>query len=338
MALRCWILTDGRVGSENNARGLAEALGVMVDVFPVRLCEPWKSLSPWLVRWVPRAAFADFPDVEASGGWPDLLITAGRTPAVAALYVRRASRGKTFCVQMMKAGIAPSFFDLVVVPFHDKLQGKNVLVSTGALHRLGEETLAREGAVWRPTFDALKADWLCGLLVGGSTKGMVLDADVARRMIVPLIERVSAQGGKIIATCSRRTDAAVVSLVREVITAQGGYCWDGKGDNPYFGIMACSDAVAVTADSVSMVSEACYRGGRSVWMVSLGGENKKLARFHQRAIAGGHALMFDPAAERIDLRAVPEGFGIALRDMEKIASEVRDALQARGYNTDGLMS
>ena len=39
-----------------------------------------------------------------------------------------------------------------------------------------------------------------------------------------------------------------------------GEVWDGTGDNPYFAYLALADALLVTADSVSMVSEAAATG------------------------------------------------------------------------------
>ena len=35
------------------------------------------------------------------------------------------------------------------------------------------------------------------------------------------------------------------------------YRWGEPGENPYLGFLASADAVVVTADSVSMISEAC---------------------------------------------------------------------------------
>ena len=48
------------------------------------------------------------------------------------------------------------------------------------------------------------------------------------------------------------------------------FLWDGEGDNPYFGILALSDRLVVTGDSVSMVSEAAA-SGRPVAVFDLGG-------------------------------------------------------------------
>lgn len=318
MGPTCWILTDGRTGSENHSRGLAEALGVDCTVHPIALRQPWKSLSPWLLRWIPQQAFRTFPHNTA---WPDLLITTGRTPAVGALYVRRASRGRTVCVQIMKPGISPAAFDLVIVPHHDHLTGKNVLVTTGALHPLSENKLAEARAVWLPRFAALGGSFVAGLLVGGTTQGLTLDATVARQVIVPFVKEVAARGGRIVATCSRRTDPEAARIIGTAIAKTDGFCWNGTGENPYGGILACADVLAVTSDSVSMLSEAAFTG-RPVWLLPLPGHNAKLARFHAKLLANHHARRFEGKLDTWE--AVP------LREWDRILPRVRDALAARG--------
>jgi uncharacterized protein len=48
----------------------------------------------------------------------------------------------------------------------------------------------------------------------------------------------------------------VVRVLTEALAPLGAYVWDGEGDNPYFGMLALADAIIVTMDSISMVSEA----------------------------------------------------------------------------------
>ena len=46
------------------------------------------------------------------------------------------------------------------------------------------------------------------------------------------------------------------------------YIWDSKGENPYLGFLGSADAVFVTEDSVSMISDACTTG-KPVYTLSL---------------------------------------------------------------------
>jgi mitochondrial fission protein ELM1 len=65
--------------------------------------------------------------------------------------------------------------------------------------------------------------------------------------------------GSVLATTSRRTggeatDALAAGLSRSLHLL---YRWGEPGENPYLGFLATADAIVVTADSESMLSEAC---------------------------------------------------------------------------------
>ena len=68
--------------------------------------------------------------------------------------------------------------------------------------------------------------------------------------------------------------------MRERLAGIPGEIWDGSGDNPYFAYLAVADALIVTANSVSMVSEAAATG-KPVHVVDLPGGDAKFARFHE---------------------------------------------------------
>jgi hypothetical protein len=74
------------------------------------------------------------------------------------------------------------------------------------------------------------------------------------------------------------------------------FIWDGAGENPYFGLLGLADAVLVTADSVSMVSEAAA-SGKPVHVVDLDGGSAKFARFHAGMRAAGITRPFAGAIE-----------------------------------------
>jgi hypothetical protein len=59
--------------------------------------------------------------------------------------------------------------------------------------------------------------------------------------------------------------------------APRAFLWEGEGENPYFSILACSDALLVTGDSVNMASDAAATGA-PVHVFAPGG-SPKLAAF-----------------------------------------------------------
>lgn len=91
--MKCWIITEGLAGTENQCIGVAEALGVEAEIKRVALRQPWKSLSPWL-GFESGSVF----EPALSPPWPDLLIASGRKSIAASRFIRKASKGKTFTV------------------------------------------------------------------------------------------------------------------------------------------------------------------------------------------------------------------------------------------------
>lgn len=317
MSTSCWILTDGRTGTENNARGLAEALGLSPEVKRVELRQPWKTLSPWL-RLGLRYAFTlplepapspALPRVSGRGSnWPDLLITAGRTPAVGSLYVGQQSPA-TLRIHITNPGISARHFNLVIAPQHDGLSGPHILTTTGALHRVTPEKLAEAKALWEPRFAHLPRPWH-GVLVGGDAHGLRLDASTAQSFM----QEITALGGSTLVTASRRTGPDARTELSRLAT----YMWDGSGDNPYLGILACVDALYVTADSVSMLSEAAS-SGKPAYLLSLPGHAAKLERCHKALLEGGHIARFT---------GMPPTPTTRLDDMSKAVAAVRELLLA----------
>jgi hypothetical protein len=67
------------------------------------------------------------------------------------------------------------------------------------------------------------------------------------------------------------TPAAAIRVLREDLGVPTHfYAWQpGAADNPYFGYLALADAFIVTADSVSMLAEACATG-KPLYLFDLG--------------------------------------------------------------------
>lgn len=276
MNLTCWILTDGRIGTENNARGLAEALGLAYEVKTIRLRQPWKTLSPWL-RWGLRYAI----EPQLHGPWPDVVITAGRTPAVGSLYIGQQNPA-TKRIHITSPGISSRHFDLVIAPKHDRLKGRNVHQTIGALHRVTPEKLADAAAHWAPHFAHLPRPFHV-VLVGGDAHGYRLTPVVTTRFM----EQIKGLGGSILGTASRRTSPETRQILEQNVT----WLWDGTGDNPYLGLIALADDIFVTGDSVSMLSEAAS-SGKPTYILIPDGDSPKLERCHENLMGGSYISRF----------------------------------------------
>lgn len=281
--LHCWIINEGHAGMENQCIGLAQALGVTYDIRRVKPRLPWRLLPP---RWWPNPLAA--LDRPATPPWPDLVISCGRRSVAAAMAVRRASGARAIHIQ--DPHVPPSRFDVIIVPEHDALRAPNVIVTRGAMHHVTPEKLAQAGAHFAPRFTHLPRP-LISVMVGGSNRRQDYTDAIATDLARKLAEAARASGGSIALTPSRRTDPRTVALLAEGLRDTPRYLWNREGENPYFGLLALADAIVVTSDSVSMMTEACITG-KPVYLHLIPGGSNRLRRFREGLLSGGYARLF----------------------------------------------
>jgi hypothetical protein len=304
-----WVLHDGKAGMASQALGLAEAAGFSFIEKRLHIRFPWTCLPPRL-WFLPLAATGP----ALSPPWPDLVIGCGRNTAMPALAIRRAGGGRTLVAQIQDPGVGRSEFDLLLVPEHDRLRGPRVMVTRGAVHRVTRARLAAERGRF-PTLAALPRPIL-SVLIGGANKAYRLTLRRLGEIADAVAQILRTRGGSALVTPSRRTGAAGIGLLRDRLEDLPVAIWDGWGENPYFAYLALADAFMVTADSVSMISEAAATGN-PVHILDLDGGNAKFARFHAAMQAAGITRPFSGRIEswRYPIPDDTARAGAALREL-----------------------
>jgi uncharacterized protein len=283
-----WIITPGEAGFESQGRGLAEALDLEPVFKRVKAKLLWRRLPGWL--WLnPLAALADDSD-RLDPPWPEVVISCGKIAAPLAAAMRRRSGGRVRAAHIQNPLMPLDRFDVVVAPRHDRLNGKNLVSTIGAVHPVTPAKLQAAGERWRQTFADLPRP-LVGVLIGGSNGRFVLDGSVMADLSVRLAHLAASHAAGLAITPSRRTGADNEAVLRATLTGVPAYIWDGKGENPYLGILALADVLVVTEDSVSMTSEALATG-KPVYVVRLPGDSARLRRFQDELIAEGYTRPF----------------------------------------------
>jgi uncharacterized protein len=278
--MRSWIVSEGFAGLQAQALGLAEAAGLAPDLHGLAPRLPW--------RLVPAAYWpAPLSAVTLPRDRPDLVIGCGGVAAAVGAALRR--RGARV-VQVQNPRMDPARFDLVVVNRHDEMTGPNVIVTRTALHRVTPERLAAAAESWAAHLAHLPRP-LVAVLVGGTNGRFRLDAAVGADLATRLAGMMRADRVGVALTPSRRTDPAVTRALADTLGPLGGWVWDGAGDNPYFGLLGLADAIVVTMDSVSMVSEAVATRA-PVMLAGLPGGSRRIGLFTQGLIADGRVRDF----------------------------------------------
>jgi mitochondrial fission protein ELM1 len=315
----CWVITDGKIGMENQAVALAHRIGLEPVIKRVRLRSPWRQLSPSFLRIGNRWAISADGD-QLDGTLPDLLIATGRKSVAASLAVGKMTAGRCLRVQIQDPGIATKHFDLVVVPQHDRLRGDNVLVTRGATHGISPDVLDKARQRFADRLASLPRPRIAVLL--GGNNGVYRFTQLASENLADCLSTLlRGSGGSLMLTPSRRTGAAIEAIFRSQLADLPGEIWDGSGDNPYLGYLAYADQILVTADSVNMVCEA-VSSGKPVQIIPLDGGSDKFRRFHEDLHQDGFTRPFHGMLEQWDC----EPFD----DTGMVAEHVNAMLRDRG--------
>jgi mitochondrial fission protein ELM1 len=251
-----------KAGDNSQLLTLAEALGWPFEIkrFVYRRSELVTNLllGPTLAGVVkPRSTRLAPP-------WPDLILTAGRRNEPIARWIRKQAGGpdRVKLVHFGRPWASPKRFDLIITtPQYGLPQLANVLYNDALIHRVTPERLAREAAFLAPRVAHLSRPYIT-VLVGGDSGPYDFRETIAERLAKEASALAQAAGGSLLVTTSARTPAPSADMLESAISVPVFfYRWTAKAqDNPYFGLLGLADAIVVTAESISMITEACAAG------------------------------------------------------------------------------
>ncbi len=251
---RIWALLGEKVGDNNQLLALAEGLGLPFETRPMRYnlgrAVPPRYLGATLATLLPASRRWLRPP------WPDLVLAIGRRSVPVARWIRNQSGGRARLVLVGHPRVDPEHFDLVLTTRQYPVPRKgNVTVLPMAMSRLREPGPAtKEERSW---LENLPRPHLL-LALGGPTKYWDIDIGHITRDAGKLLDRASRLNGTLIAVRSRRTPPAGLDALATVL---GDSAPIVDGSMPRFPLlMADADEIFVTADSVSMLSEAIQTG------------------------------------------------------------------------------
>lgn len=257
-----WVLSSPRAGDASQVVALAEALGWPFEV--KRL-----AFKPLSVLVAPPFATSDSGldrgrSSELAWPWPDLVLASGRENEPLARWIKEQSGGHTRIVQVGRPWGPIASYDLVVTtPQYRLPAGANVLENIAPLHRVTPERLDLAARQWSGRLDSLPRP-LIAVLVGGNSGPYALTRRSGERLAAAAGTLAARLGGSLLVTTSSRTPRSAACALEEGLNCPHLlYRWRrGDAENPYFAFLAHADEIIVTADSMSMVSEALATGKR----------------------------------------------------------------------------
>jgi mitochondrial fission protein ELM1 len=265
---RVWLLMGNRVGDNSQVLGLGEALGWPLEEkhFVYRGFEKIVNL-PFGGHLLGIDRTASSP---LAAPWPDVVISAGRKNEPVARYIKRRAareypgRPPVRLIHVGRPWAALETWDLVVTTPQYRLPDlPNVVHNETPLHRVTRERLEDAARGWRDRAADLPRP-LIAILAGGNSGPYPFDRASGERLARQADALAHELGGSLLVTTSARTlDETTDALFEGITSPSILYRWKKDDpDNPFFAFLGLADRVIVTADSVSMMTEACATGRR----------------------------------------------------------------------------
>jgi mitochondrial fission protein ELM1 len=228
--------------------------------------------------------------------WPRVAIAAGRRAAPVLRWLGRRSPA-TFTVQLMWPGSMRGL-DLVVVPAHDgRRHGPAICTVETVPHRLTPERLRAAARTARAQLASLPRPWIA-CLVGGSSRRVRFTAAQMRDLAARASALARGRGGSLLVTTSRRTGPELEEVLGEALACPHRlHRFSTARANPYEGWLGLADEVVATADSASLVSEACAAGRRVHLFRPPDWRLGRLDRLHARLARLGYLAELGPSPD-----------------------------------------
>ena len=274
---RVWVIDAYRAGERTQLRALAEALGWPFEIKTLRYRT--YEMRTTLFRGRDLRGVDPTTATALTPPWPDLVLSMGMRNEPVARWIRDRSGGRTRIVFLGRLWADPGHFDLVITtPQYRVPDRPNVLRNALPLHPLTRERLAQAAARWAPGLAHLPRPYLC-VNIGGTSGPYAFGAHAATRLLRDTLTLAQERQASLLVSSSARTPPeAIAAFAAQREVPMQLYRWTpGDPENPYLGFLALADEIIVTADSISMLSEA-YATGKKVHMFDPGNMRRDMRR------------------------------------------------------------
>lgn len=251
-----WLLASPHTGDNTQLVALAENLGWPFEI---------KTMGYKAGQTLARLSFgatlvglAQSARAKIVAPFPDLIISAGRPTEAVALWIKKHGNPNVKLVTVGTPWASLKSFNLVITtPQYGLPDVANVLHNQLPIHKIDTQKLTKAAKIWRPKLAHLPKPWTA-ILVGGPSGPYSFDVSAAKR----LAQEANAFGGSLLVTTSARTPPEVgMALQRQLRSPHYFHHWSkATAENPFFGFLSLANQFIVTADSISMLSEACATG------------------------------------------------------------------------------
>ena len=245
------LLTQGMHGMISQAEGLAKALDLDFTHHRVETNRFWKLFPPKLTP-ISQSVFKKINSENF-----DVIISCGRKSVIPSIYLKKNSSKKVINIHIQNPKVNLNNFSYVIAPEHDKLDGRNVFSTKGAIHYLSRKEIDDNSDYLKNRLDINKEYF--SLILGGPTKHYDYSDENILNILDLFDNLISKNNLQGIVIPSMRTPKNIIELCKNKLRINS-LIIDNVDKKAYLSALSLAKYVAVTCDSTSMISEAALTG------------------------------------------------------------------------------
>ena len=250
LELKALLLTQGMHGMVSQVEGLAKALNISFKHHTIKLKPIWNLIPPKLTPISENLLTEKFICDSK------IIISCGRKSVVPSIALKKKYKNNIFNIHIQDPKVSLDHFDLIISPEHDKLEGKNVLKTKGAIHYLTEKEIDKNSKHLKVDKENKK---VISFILGGPNKYY----DYSDREVDIIFNKVKTlfptDKYKLIVVPSYRTPERVIKKAFNTFS-HNHLVVKTVNKNAYLSSLNLADLIIITCDSISMISESAVTG------------------------------------------------------------------------------
>jgi len=250
--LKGLLLTQGMHGMISQVEGLAKALDIDFTHHKVELKNIWKLVPPKFTP-ISQNVYKKVNDKDF-----DLIISCGRKSVIPSIHLKNISKKKVFNIHIQDPKIDFKYFDIVIAPEHDGINGENVINTKGAIHYLSEKEI-EENKDYLKSFIKQDERKVWCLIMGGPTKYYDYSTKNMKHIFSMFYKLMKKHNFQLVVIPSMRTPINTIHYAKEFFGENHTVIMN-VDKKAYLSALALSENIIVTCDSSSMISEAALTG------------------------------------------------------------------------------
>lgn len=248
-----WALTTHRRGDNNQILNLASQLSVRMEEKKLDF-----NIANHIPNYLRGHSLLGLKSAEhLYPPWPDLVIASGRRSAPVARWIKSQSPS-TRLIHIGRPWCGLKYFDLIVTtPQYQLPLRDNVYINSLTLNQLNSDSLQISDSQDVVTQSGLSEPYLT-VVLGGNSRPYRMTRAYLSEMAQMINSYARQQSYSVLITTSPRTpDFAIDCFASQLDVPYQSYIWTADSRNPYQDFVGLAQAIVVTGDSASMVSELC---------------------------------------------------------------------------------